>query len=401
MKEWKNPFLLILGIGISHLGNWIYFIALNILILNITGSAAAVAGLYVIRPIAVLLTNTWAGSVVDRVNKRKLMMIIDLMRGSLIMLLPFITSLWTIYALLLLIHMIGTFFGPSSSVYITKLVPTEKRKRFNSIMSMTGSGAFLLGPAIGGMLIMLFGTNLCIFINAITFFICACIIYFLPNIEKDEHRMKVSIHMKTILEDWSVVLRFAKKATFFITVYILFQLSMLIAFALDSQEVTFIKQSLTLSDQDYGLMVSIAGIGAVIGAAVSAMVTRLVNVKYYLGGGMVLASIGYIMFYASFNFISAVFSFVFLGFFIAFANTGYATFFQNNVPTNIMGRFGSIAEMIQAMLQIFFTLILGLASEWFSLQIVCLVLAVIGTIFATILFIAVLRPSKRTYFVEK
>jgi hypothetical protein len=62
MSSWKHPALLLSGIGISYLGSWIYLIALNIAILNLTGSAAAVAGLYIIRPIAVLITNTWSGS---------------------------------------------------------------------------------------------------------------------------------------------------------------------------------------------------------------------------------------------------------------------------------------------------------------------------------------------------
>lgn len=128
MKGWKNPILLILGIGISYLGNWIYLIALNLSILELTGSAAAVAGLYIIRPIAILLTNTWAGSVIDRVNKRRLMIMIDLVRGLLVFCIPFIGSLLIIYALLLLINIVGAFFGPSSTVYIAKLVPQENRK---------------------------------------------------------------------------------------------------------------------------------------------------------------------------------------------------------------------------------------------------------------------------------
>lgn len=154
MKYWKNPILLISGIGISYLGNWIYLIALNLSILNLTGSAAAVAGLYMIRPIAVLLTNTWSGSVIDRVNKRRLMIFVDIIRGLFVCLILFIGSLWFIYLILLLINIVGAFFGPSSSVYITKLIPAENRKRFNSIMSMTSSGAFLVGPAIAGVLIM-------------------------------------------------------------------------------------------------------------------------------------------------------------------------------------------------------------------------------------------------------
>ncbi|WML47028.1 hypothetical protein RCG23_15645 [Neobacillus sp. PS3-34] len=62
MKAWKNSFLLISGIGISNLGNWIYLIAINLLVLKLTGSAAAVAGIYIIRPLAMLFTNTWQGA---------------------------------------------------------------------------------------------------------------------------------------------------------------------------------------------------------------------------------------------------------------------------------------------------------------------------------------------------
>ncbi|MFJ8526583.1 MFS transporter [Bacillus sp. NPDC094106] len=400
MNSWKNPILLLSGIGISYLGNWIYLIALNIAILNLTGSATAVAGLYIIRPIAILITNTWSGSVIDRVNKRRLMICIDIVRGILIMLIPFIGSLWFIYLLLLLVNIVGAFFGPSSTVYITKLVPSEKRKRFNSIMSMTNSGAFLIGPAISGILIMYFGTDLCIIINAITFLICALFIYLLPNVDKDIGEIREPIHLKTLIEDWKTVKKFIQNAKYFIVVYLLFQGAMLIGFALDSQEVTYIKQNLKLTDRDYGIIVSITGIGALAGAFVAAVLVNKIHLKLYIGAGMLLTSIGYVFFYSSFNFIAATFSFAFLGFFMAFANTGYATFFQSNVPVKIMGRFGSLTDMIQGFIQIVFTLLLGFLAEWFSLQLICLVFAIVGTLFATILFVTILRPSKAYYFKE-
>ena len=64
----------------------------------------------------------------------------------------------------------------------------------------------------------------------------------------------------------------------------------MIAFALDSQEVTFIKQNLALSDQMYGLIVSIAGVGALIGAAASAAFAKRFSLQLYLGVGMALNS---------------------------------------------------------------------------------------------------------------
>ncbi len=115
---------------------------------------------------------------------------------------------------------------------------------------------------------------------------------------------------------------------------------------------------------------------------------------------MFLTSIGYIFFYSSINFITATFSFAFLGFFMAFANTGYTTFFQNNVPVKIMGRFGSLASMVEGIIQITFTLLLGFLAKWFSLQLICLIFSIVGTLFAAILFVTILIPSKTNYFKE-
>lgn len=400
MNIWKKPILLLSGIGISYLGNWIYLIALNLSILELTGSAAAVAGLYIIRPIAVLLTNTWAGSVIDRVNKRYLMIAIDLIRGVLVFCIPFIGSLWIIYTILLMINIVGSFFGPSSSVYITKLIPRDNRKRFNSIMSMTNSGAFLLGPAIAGILIMHVGTELCIIINAVTFLVCAFFIYLLPNVDEKSNNPQLQIHWKMIMKDWIIVKNFALKARNFIIIYLLFQLALLIGFSLDSQEVTFIKQNIKLSDRDYGIIVSITGIGSLTGAAVAAILAKKLQLKLYLGVGMLLTSVGYVGFYSSYNFLTATLAFIFLGFFMAFANAGYATFFQNNVPIEIMGRFSSIADMFQGVVQIGLTLLLGLFAEWFTLQLVCLIFSIVGTVLAVILLLTIFIPSKAVLFEE-
>lgn len=396
----KNQFFLISGIGISNLGNWIYLIALNISILNLTGSAAVVAGLYIIRPIAVLVTNLWAGSIIDRINKRRLMIYVDIIRGILVFIIPFISSIWFIYFFLFLINMAGAFFGPSSSAYIAKLVPVENRKRFNAIMSMTNSGSFLLGPAIAGVLIMYVGTEVCIIINAISFIICAFFIYLLPNIDDNLQNFRGSFRLETFIGDLHAVKDIAKKIKFFILVYVLFQGAMLIGFALDSQEVTFIKQVLKLSTQDYGLITSLTGLGSLMGGFIAAMIVKKIKLRIYLGVGMLFTSIGYLLFYLSFNFITATLAFVFLGFFLAFANTGYETFFQNSVPAGIIGRFGSIANMVQGIIQIGLTLILGFVAEILSLQFISVLFAVVSTILAIFLFIITIQSSKASYFEE-
>lgn len=82
--KWKNPLLLLFGICVSNLGAWIYLIALNLIILDRTGSPFAVSVFYILIPIATLCTNFWSGSFIDRLNKRNLMIFLDFIRAFLI-----------------------------------------------------------------------------------------------------------------------------------------------------------------------------------------------------------------------------------------------------------------------------------------------------------------------------
>jgi len=155
MNKWKNPLLLIAGIGISYLGNWMYLVALNLKILNMTGSPAAVAGLFIIRPIAVLLTNTWSGSVIDRINKEGSLYLPILFVGFSSFAIPFLESLWLILYYLAHHKCVRRLFPPSfNRVYHQVRSPVNKRKQFNSIMGLASSGAMVLGPAIAGVIIM-------------------------------------------------------------------------------------------------------------------------------------------------------------------------------------------------------------------------------------------------------
>lgn len=121
-KEWREPAILLTGIGIANFGAWVYLIALNLIVLDMTGSALAVAGLYIVKPLAAVLTNFWSGSVIDRANQRNLMIMLDVLRAMLIACLPFASSLWLIYVFVLLINMAGSMFEPASMSYITKLI---------------------------------------------------------------------------------------------------------------------------------------------------------------------------------------------------------------------------------------------------------------------------------------
>lgn len=141
--ELRGRLLLLASIGISGIGSWIYFIALNLVVLQITGSALAVSTLYIVRAAAAMLTNLWAGSLIDRLNKKHVMIGLNLIQAAVILWLAFSNSLLVIYVLVGITTAVGAAYEPTSMAYITKFLPEEKRKRFNSLRSLLDAGAFL------------------------------------------------------------------------------------------------------------------------------------------------------------------------------------------------------------------------------------------------------------------
>ena len=373
LASWKYPSILLFGIGISNIGSWIYFIALNLIVFNMTGSALAVAALYIINPLATLVTNLWAGSVIDRLNKKYLMICIDLIQGTFIFFLAiFSSSLLVIYLLVFFLNMASSIYGPASTSYITRLIPVEQRQRFNSLISLLDSGAFLIGPAVAGILFIIGTPVFAIYINAIAFFISAIVTAFMPNVEKLGMKSASfeKISFEIIKLDWKAVLQFSRLHVYVMCIYLLFSAFIVMQTAIDSLEVAFSKEVLSLSDGEYGFLVSIAGAGILFGALINVIFTKKLVISLLIGVGSVTVSVGYIIFAFSNSFLMASIGVFVLAFANAFANTGFHTFYQNNIPVEVMGRIGSIYGFIEAFLVIIVTSVFAVAAHLISVKFV-------------------------------
>lgn len=390
-KQWKESFLLLSSIGISNIGAWIYFIALNLIILDMTRSAFAVSILYILKPLATLLTNFWSGSLIDRINKRNLMIGLDLIRAVFILLLPFISSLWLMYSIVLLINMAGSIFYPTSMIYMTKLVPEERRQRFNSFRSLIGSGAFVLGPSIAGLLFMIGTPTYAILINGISLIISGVISFYLPNIEEQEKHdlSNTKISFYVLKNDWNLVIKYSRTHLKMMLLFFLFYFIVIMTTTIDSLEAAFSKEVLHLSNTKYGFLVSIAGAGFVFGSLVNSIFTYQLKAKKLIGYGSIFLSIGYIIYAFSNEFIGAVIGFALLSFALAFSNTGFETYYQNRIPIEMMGRISSLFGLIQAFFVIFLTTLLGYLTNLFSLQIIVMISSIFLFMIAFILFVMI------------
>ncbi|SDN03557.1 MFS transporter [Sediminibacillus halophilus] len=398
---WKYPSILLCGIGVSNIGTWIYFLTLNVIVFNMTGSPLAVSALYIIRPLATLFTNLWGGSVIDRANKKHLMVWLDMIQGMLITCLIFSTdTLWLIYLLVFFINIASSLYNPTSVSYITRLIPREQRQRFNSLRSLLDSGAFLLGPAITGVLFLVGTPVYAILINALSFYFSAFVTLLMPNVEKGilNNRATQNISLIVIKEDLKVVFQFSRSYLYVMTVYFLFSAFVVMQTAVDSLEVAFSKEVISLSDDEYGFLVSIAGAGILMGSLINAIYTKKLALSFIIGLGSVMVSAGYIIFAFSNNFIIASIGVFVLAFSLAFANTGFYTFYQNNIPVEVIGRIGSLYGFLEALLVIIVTSIFAVGAELLSIKLVVVSGAIFMLFLTGVLLFISLRPSKKQYY---
>ncbi|MFZ7826486.1 MFS transporter [Priestia sp. 40] len=393
LLSWKYPCLLLFGIGTSNIGDWIYLIALNVMMLDMTNSPLAVSGLYMIKPLAALCTNIWSGSLIDRMNKRKLMMFLDWMRAGIIVCLPFFSSILIIYVLVFIISMASSMFRPTSMVYITKLIPIEKRKRFNSLRSLIDSGGFLLGPAAAGALFMIGTPAFAIYANAAALVVSGMVTLLMPNLDIKTEAKENKLSVNTIGEDWKAVFRFSRANRYIMTIYVLFSFLMVMATAIDSLEVSFATKVIHLSESEYGFLLSVAGAGIMIGAVINTLFAKKLSTNFLIGAGSVGVSLGYLLYACSSSFQTIGAGFFSLSFALAFASAGFQTFYQNSIPVDMMGRVGSIYGLLESLLIIIMTFLCGMAAHIVSIKGAVIGGSLVMLLSTVVLFLCTLKPA--------
>ncbi len=400
------PALLLTSLGIAGIGDFIYLVAINIIVFQMTGSAAAVAGLWIVGPIVNIFTKFWTGSFIDYRSKKKVMIMTYLLRAVFIALIPIAPTITAIYVLLVFLSVAKAFFGPSSTTYTTMLVPKAKRKRFNALRSFSSSGAFIIGPAIAGTLILLTSIQITLWLNAIFFVIAALLLAMLPESEKIERASIPPMTFSQVRNDFTIVREFISQNKYVALIYISFIVVMLFSFAMDAQEVVFTQQVLGLSELDYSLLISITGIGSVSGGVLLSVFASKFSLRLMIVLGVVMTAFGYILYALSWSFFTVtigflILGFLILGFFNVFMNAGISTFYQNNIPVPIMGRVTSIFQLIQSSAQVVFILGIGILADVISLRVTIVALALIMIVCAFVFSYFVLKPQKAAFYEEE
>ncbi|MEZ0240045.1 MAG: MFS transporter [Chloroflexota bacterium] len=176
---------LLIGQFISGIGDWLYIVAIFVVIYRETGDAALVGLFGAVRVIPYVLLSVPAGVIADRFDRRLMLLASDLWRGAMMVLLTVLVSAGAsalpIAAVAILATCGSAFFYPGMAAYVPSLVSDERQLGpANSAWSSLQNLSFIIGPAIGGILLAIGGVTPAFVLNALTFLVIAGILWTLP-----------------------------------------------------------------------------------------------------------------------------------------------------------------------------------------------------------------------------
>lgn len=184
-RLWSKDFFLIWqGQLVSTFGDAAYTIALGFWVLEVTGSTALMGTLMAVSALPGVLISPFAGVWIDRLDKKPLLIIMDILRGISMILLAYAAyknfiAVWMVFAAGILLSICGAFFRPGINSSIPNMVPKSRLTNANSLLSIVSSGANMLGSVIGGFLYQLLGIPLLFLLNGLSYFFSGGSLWFI------------------------------------------------------------------------------------------------------------------------------------------------------------------------------------------------------------------------------
>ena len=169
-----------IGNVVSLFGDWFNTIALYSLILELTGSEFALGAVFITKMLPWALASPVSGVIVDRFNRRRLMIASDLVRAVIVMgflLVDDASDVWMLYVLIAMQVVVGSAFHPAQTSSIPNVTSDEELLTANTIMAATWSVLLALGAALGGIAADLLGLKAVFLIDSASYLVSALFIF--------------------------------------------------------------------------------------------------------------------------------------------------------------------------------------------------------------------------------
>ncbi len=162
------------GQSISLAGTWMQMTAQSWLVLVLTRSSTDLGFVVALQTLPVLLLAPYGGVVADRTDKRRLMIVLQILMGCQALVLGLLTvagvvRFWEVCLLAVVLGLNNAFENSARQAFVREMVGKDELRNAITLNSVTVNAARAVGPAIGGVLIATVGVGVCFLANAGSF----------------------------------------------------------------------------------------------------------------------------------------------------------------------------------------------------------------------------------------
>src|ERR1700734_2537880 len=162
------------GQSVSLAGTWMQMTAQSWLLLTLTHSPTDLGLAVALQTLPILLLAPYGGVVADRVDKRRLMVVLQIAMGIQALVLGLLTvfgavRFWQVCALAVILGLNNAFENSARQAFVREMVGKDELRNAITLNSVTVNAARAVGPAIGGVLIATVGVGVCFLVNAASF----------------------------------------------------------------------------------------------------------------------------------------------------------------------------------------------------------------------------------------
>ncbi len=335
------------GETISNFGSSITQFALPLLVFKLTGSAVSLGVGFAMFGLPHLLFGLLIGAWADRLDRRRLMVVVDLLSAAVLVSVPLaaaagLLSVWWIYAAIFAASTLGIFFQAAQFAAIPSLVERDKLVAANGQIQASFSAATVLGPLAAGALLAFIPIEDLLYVDAVTFLVSAVTLSLIARPFNAPRKAARTSIRADVVEGLRYVLRHPVLRN----ISAMMALINFVSVTVPAQLVLFAKHRFAVSDSELGFLFAADGAGVVLlSLAAGPLRSRFSFGNVALGSLMLSGLITVALAYAPSYPLAVALSAVSSGFGILFnINTGSLR--QAIVPNHLLGRIITIAMVL-------------------------------------------------------
>ncbi|GCE12813.1 MFS transporter [Tengunoibacter tsumagoiensis] len=343
------------GQAISNLGDLVFNTTLVLWVATViargqTWAPLAIGGAVLCGSVPTFLVGPFAGVFVDRWDKRKTMIGMDLARAALISLLfllviplpglagghlPALGQLGMIYLVIILTTACSLFFDPARLTIIQDVVAEAHLERATGLAILTQNTLRIVGPSLAAPLLFVFGVQWALLINMVSFLFSALAVTWVQA----SPRTKAKTEKRgTFWTEFATGIQFLVKSRVLIVLLLALSFIIISESAEQTLGVFFMLTNLHLPSEFYGIVGTVGGIGGILGALVATyIVERLGTVRSFWLGIIVFGLLMFLFSRLTF-FIPALGVIFLVGFPVAAANVALSPLLLRTIPREVLGR---------------------------------------------------------------